>query len=464
MRSTPRRLVLTWLLSLGVVPSAAAQDAVPLDAVPLEAVPGEVAARDAPRAERPHNVILMIADGFGPASVTLARAAKGAPLSLDPILVGAMQTRPSEGLVTDSAASATALAAGVKTRNGYVGVGPDGEPVETVLELAERRGLATGLVATSTITHATPACFAAHVRLRSLEPKIAGQELEHGIEVLLGGGSAMFLPEARGGARRDDRDLLAEAEERGYRLVADREALLADDATPVLGLFAPGHMAYELDRPADQPSLTEMTVKALELLAPDPDGFFLMVEGSRIDHAAHSRDAAGHLGDALEYDRAVAAALEFARRDGATLVVSTADHETGGMSLSRDVDGEAAYAFDPAVLRRVHRSLWSLTTEVGRAEDPFATLTELAGIDPTESESEEIVAALDAGDGDRLYTALGKAIDVRAGIGWTTGGHTGVDVFLYAFGPGAERFRGSLGNDEVGRRLLALLGADEAAR
>ena len=307
MRTHSRRIALASALLLGAASFARPQVPSPPRSGP-ESVP--VSAAERSPTTRPRSVILMIADGLGPASVTMARVCKGAPLALDSFLVGAIRTHATDALVTDSAAAATALAAGVKTRNGAIGMGPDGEPVETALELAQRRGKATGLVATSAITHATPASFAAHVRSRTMEAKIAVQELEHGVEVLLGGGSEQFLPVLQGGRRLDGRDLLGEARELGYRIVADRDALLALDATPVLGLFHPEHMDFELDRPPEQPSLTEMTVKAIELLSANPDGFFLMIEGSRIDHAAHGKDAAGHLGDILEYDRAVAAALD----------------------------------------------------------------------------------------------------------------------------------------------------------
>ena len=282
-------------------------------------------------AARPRNVILMIPDGCGWSSMALARLYAGRPLVLDAILVGASETHPADGLITDSAAGATAFASGVKTRNYEVGVTPDLRPAATVLEAARARGLSTGLVATTRITDATPAAFAAHVSSRYDETDIAVQELDHRVDVLLGGGRREFLPAAAGGLRKDGRDLTDEARRAGYTLITSRAQLAAAATPPILGLFAPNNISYEIDRDTlAEPSLAEMTRKALALLARNRRGFFVMVEGSRVDHAAHQRDPATHAREVLAYDDAVAVALEFARRDAHTLVISVADHETAG--------------------------------------------------------------------------------------------------------------------------------------
>ncbi|NBC19184.1 MAG: alkaline phosphatase, partial [Bacteroidetes bacterium] len=283
-------------------------------------------------AESPRNIILFIADGCGPASYTMARdyrRYKGldAP-GLDQYQTGSIRTFASNSRVTDSAAGATAFSAGVKTYNGAIAVDTLKRPVATILEAAEQRGKSTGLVATSRITHATPATFSAHVADRGEEAIIAEQQLGQGIEVLLGGGRGWFRGRADDGWRDDGRNLMDEAASQGYTVVQTKAAFDDVMAPPLLGLFTDSHMAYEIDRdPADEPSLAEMTTKAIDLLDDDRDGFFLMVEGSRIDHAGHGNDAAAHLHDILAFQDAVQAALRFADADGETLVVVTSDHE-----------------------------------------------------------------------------------------------------------------------------------------
>ncbi|GIV62602.1 MAG: alkaline phosphatase [Rhodothermaceae bacterium] len=423
-----------------------------------------------PRAEvRPKNVILFISDGCGPASFTMARAyrrdvlGRDEGLALDPFLVGTVQTHAADTRVTDSAAGATAFACGVKTYNGAIAVDTLRQPLGTLVEAAEARGLATGLVATSTITHATPAAFSAHVPARGMTAEIAAQQITRGIDVLFGGGLRDYLPVAEGGSRQDGRNLLEEARAAGYTVATTRDAFDRLDAAPALALMAPGHMAYELDRNgAEQPSLAEMTRKALDLLAGDPDGFFLMVEGSRIDHAAHGNDAAGHLHDILAYDEAVAVALAFAREEGHTLVVATSDHETGGLTLGRSLDGRGVYAWYPEVLAGVRRSNEGLAKMLEAGADPAAVLR-TGGLDPDDLDAADRQALLDAaeeGDTGAFLARYNDVIARRAVIGWTTTGHTGVDVNLYAFGPGADRFRGNQDNTDVGRRLADLLGLD----
>lgn len=424
------------------------------------------AALDAPPEARPHNVILFISDGCGPASFTLARdylRYQGRPdgLALDSIFVGSIRTFASDSRVTDSAASGTAFACGVKTYNGAIAVDTLQRPVATLLEAAEARGMATGLVATSRITHATPAAFAAHVPSRQQEADIAVQELGSGVDVLFGGGTRYFLPQSLGGSREDDRNLLGEAEEKGYRVVRDRAGFDTLGAAPALALFSRSHMAYEIDRdPATEPSLAEMTAKAIELLDDDPDGFFLMVEGSRIDHAAHGNDAAAHLHDILAYDEAVATALAFAREDGRTLFVSTSDHETGGLSLGRNIDGRGIYAWKPEVLEGVEASLWAMYEAAGD-QPPCAVLLRYASITCTEAEEAAFDQIIE--DQPRVGLLIAEIISKRAVLGWTTGGHTAVDINLYAYGPGRDHFIGHHDNTAIGNLLAELLAFDLAA-
>jgi alkaline phosphatase len=305
--------------------------------------------QDSPEAAR--NIILLIGDGMGVNHIRAARLNKVGPqgeLAMDRLPVkGRMGTQPFEDAITDSAAAATAMATGAKTRNGYLSVSPlTGEPLETILEQAQVAGKATGLVVTSSLADATPAAFMAHSTDRNQPNRIVEQLLEHGVDVALGGGAQQFIPagsfldvasEPPGasceGRRRDTRSLAREAEQFGYEVVTDREMLASVREAPVLGLFACLTMNFDRERLSAEPSLAEMTENALRLLSREPAGFFLMVEGSRIDHAAARGDSANVIGDVLAFDDAVAEALAFAETDPATLVIVAADHETGGLTI-----------------------------------------------------------------------------------------------------------------------------------
>ena len=430
---------------------------------------GATAQQDTAEGPRPHNVILFISDGCGPASFTFAReyaidvlGREG--LAIDGHQVGAIRTRSADSRVTDSAAGATAFACGIKTNNGALAVDSEGKPHTTVLEAAEARGMATGLVVTSTITHATPAAFAAHVPSRGMTAEIAAQEIGQGIEVLFGGGTMDFLPTEAGGSRTDGRDLFDEARAAGYRIIRSRADFDGALSVPVLGLFTPGHMAYEIDRdPAQEPSLAEMVRKAVDLLKDDPDGFFLMVEGSRIDHAAHGNDAAAHLHDILAFDEAFAAALDFARADGRTLIVSTSDHETGGLTLGRNIDGKGVYAWYPEALTPIRHSndvLWQRLEASGNLAQTLRDETGIRLEEVNPARKAPLVEAFEERDMWAFFRAYNEIVSRKAVLGWTTNGHTGVDVTLYAFGPGRERFIGNHDNTEIGRLLADLLGVE----
>ncbi|RJP15675.1 MAG: hypothetical protein C4520_19830 [Candidatus Abyssobacteria bacterium SURF_5] len=309
------------------------------------------------------NIILLIGDGMGFEVIGLlrdyARILENRSLHLESAMdegdVALVHVSPADVLVIDSAAAATALATGIKTRNGTISMTPDGESAITILELAARAGKRTGIVTTTSISHATPAAFAAHAFERESEAEIAAQMADAGVDVLMGGGLAYWIPDEQkasefapisrvAGAdleskRRDDINLLEKMENSGYQILHNRDQLLAaEDSDKILGLFAASHMPYALDRQpkdaANTPSLAQMTRLALTALSRDEKGFFLMVEGGRIDHAAHNHDAGAMLAEALEFDEAVGAALDFARAHPQTAIFITADHATAAPTLS----------------------------------------------------------------------------------------------------------------------------------
>jgi alkaline phosphatase len=399
----------------------------------------------------------MIADGCGTASATLARGVSGHPLALDSILVGQVETGSANSRVTDSAAAATAMACGVKTNNQMLGRDATGRTVPTILERAQGRGMATGLVVKTAITDATPAAFAAHVHNRVSEDSVAVQLIDHGVDVLLGGGREWFLPSGKGGSRKDSLDLLARAKEHGWRYVEKPQALAGVTKGPLLGLFASGDMAFALDRdPAQEPSLPEMAAKALELLAPSRKGFFLMIEGSLVDHAGHANDPASHARELLEYDETVRQVLRFARNNGRTLVISTADHETGGLGLGRRFGERSPYELHPEALVPVRSTTGRMGERMLAGANADSLIQADMGAPLSDSERALLAPALASKTG--VARALGQIESLRASLDWTTGGHTAVEVNLYAFGPGSERFRGLHDNTEIAHLLAERLG------
>lgn len=308
------------------------------------------------------NLIFMVSDGMGPTSLSLTRSFRQAEsalpiddvLVLDGHLIGSSRTRSTSSLITDSAAGATAFSCGKKSYNGAISVLPDHTPCGTVLEAAKRAGYTTGLVVTTRITDATPACFAAHVNKREEEDRIAEQEvgdhpLGRVVDLLLGGGRCHFLPNTTDGScRGDDKDVVQLARSNGFSYVDDRKGFNglnfgSSVKLPLLGLFAETDIPYEIDRRQQDdiyPSLDEMArtaLKALSTATKESDkGFFLMIEGSRIDHAGHGNDPVAQIHEVMAYDKAFASVLNFLDEDNIQgVAVSTSDHETGGLATAR---------------------------------------------------------------------------------------------------------------------------------
>ncbi len=323
---------------------------------------------------RAQNVILLIGDGMGYSELTAARWEKAnrslatyatTSLALDHLeYSGYVTTYCADSFITDSAPAATAIMAGVKTNLGVIGEDAtavnkksDGVRVASIAELAKAAGKATGAVTTTRITHATPAGLFAHVYDRDNETLISAQLLASKMDVALGGGYPYFVnatakdPWGTKGKRTDGRNLVTEFQSAGYTVVNNSTGLAtvkAKEGAKVLGLFSSSHMEYDRARnTTNEPSLTAMTEKALEILSKDRDGFFLMVEGGRIDHAGHARDYANDTGDTLAFDAAVEKALDFAESDGHTLVIVTADHETGGLTLGATTNANYSAGMNP---------------------------------------------------------------------------------------------------------------------
>jgi alkaline phosphatase len=281
----------------------------------------------------PSGVILLIGDGTGLTYWSALKLYSEEPLAIEEFpVVGLVDTEALGSKITDSAASGTAFAAGVRTYNGAIAVDADSAAVTTVLEIAEGRDWATGLVSTSRITHATPAAFVAHVPSRHMYAEIAAQMANSGVDVLLGGGTSFFDP----AVREDGRDLIRILEGKGAYVssTAAFRALDMDTVRALYGLFGERDMPAA---PSRQPSLPELTDAALTVLAKDPDGFFLMAEASQIDWRGHDNaPLPALLAEVQDFDRTVRRALAFQERRPNTLILVVADHSTGGLSLAAD--------------------------------------------------------------------------------------------------------------------------------
>lgn len=281
------------------------------------------------------NVIFIIGDGTGLVQLTSGQyslvGAEGLLHLQTMPVTGIVKTYASNSLITDSAAGATAYSCGAKTDNGKIAQLSDSTNCKTILELAEEKGLSTGLVSTSGITHATPASYASHVPSRGMQAKIAEHYLQSGVEVFLGGGTEFFIPSTEDGSRREDsRNLIEEFQTAGYEYINSKDGLDNSGNGKLLGLFSPSGMPSE----ERTPTLAEMSAKAISSLSENENGFFLMIEGSQIDWGGHENNTDYVLREVKDFDNAIKEVLDFAKKDGETLVVLTADHETGGMTLN----------------------------------------------------------------------------------------------------------------------------------
>lgn len=397
--------------------------------------------RHGPGRHGPHakNVVLLVGDGLGIGARQAIRLATVGPdeqLAMERLRYAGWTATDSADpveAVTDSAASATAFATGVRTYNGAVGVDVDGEPVPTLLEQARALGKATGLVTTAQVTDATPASFGAHVADRDDQTEIARQLLEESRpDVVLGGGEDWWHPEGDEGAYPDDPDdprpevsrssignLVERAQELGYEYVSTPEELAASRSSRLLGLFANEEMFEQApegqgDEYDPVVPLADMTAKALDVLSRDREGFFLLVEEEGIDEMAHHNSAPLMVAAGQAFDETVALVHRFAKRHPGTLVV-VGDHETGGVAVENvDPDDESG--------------------------------------DPT-STSDEVLQSLEDGPFPVAGTDLELVVD------WTTSGHTGGATPLDAEGPGAERLARAQHSTDVHDVLLDLMRA-----
>ena len=409
-------------------------------------------------ANAPKNIIMIVGDGMGPSYTTAYRMFADDPLTpeveqtvFDRLLVGMASTHPDmgTGYVTDSAAGATALATGVKTYNGAIGVDAHKKPVQSVLELAKMQGRKTGIAVTSQINHATPASFGSHNESRQNYNQIADSyfdEKTNGqfvLDVMLGGGWQYFI--------REDRNLVEQFKAAGYQYVDDITQLsTVKTGTPLLGLFADSGLPWALDS-ANQmrlPTLAKAAIRQLE----NEQGYFLLIEASQIDWAGHSND----IGSAMAEMHGLAVTLEWLEQyilqNPDTLMVVTADHSTGGLSIGANNN----YSWSPKWLKALKASPADIGTQLITAKDRGALAADLLGFELTKEEITSI-NAIESDTFRPFHIAISKILDNRSSTGWTTFGHTGVDVQIFAKGVGSERFRGHLDNTQIAQNIFELL-------
>jgi alkaline phosphatase len=324
--------------------------------------------------QHPKNIILLIGDGMGTSQVFAGIAASKLPLNIERSqYIGFHKNQPTNSFITDSAAGATAFATGEKTYNGAIGVDKDKKSLTTILEIAEQKGLATGLVATCDITDATPSSFIAHQPARAMMDEIAVDFLKTDIDVFIGGGRKHFAQ------RKDGKNLIEELRVKNYQIANSIEEVGKFTSGKVAGLLADGNPVKISEGRGDQLLISTQT--ALNILKQNKKGFFIMIEGSQIDWGGHANDTQYIVNEMLDFDKTIGAAFDFADKDGNTLVIITADHETGGFSINGLKDGMVEGKF-------------------------------------------------------------------------TTGGHTGVMIPVYAYGKGAEQFSGIYFNNDIFHKML----------
>ncbi|KAK9463765.1 alkaline-phosphatase-like protein [Lipomyces oligophaga] len=436
---------------------------------------------------KPRNYIYFLPDGYGPASETFARDYANYKnndtnkLPVDNYAIGYVRTYASDTLVTDSAAAATAYGCGIKTYNGAIGVDPSFAPHGNIVEAAKLAGFHTGLVSTSRITHASPAGFSTHVFDRDSEAAIADQLVGYAhplgrvVDIMMGGGRCFFLPQSdEDSCRDDDVDLWSLAQtDYNWTMTSGREKFdelsngLEGGEIPFAFIPNLSHMMYEVDRESSlEPSLEEMaitTLNWLDRLSKDSDkGFFLFIEAARIDHAGHSHDPIGHLHDILEYNRAMEAVIQWIATDHTdTALLSGADHECGGLTM-----GVPDYAWYPEVLEPGSGSAEHFVSVYEDWEESFPNATQDAKNTYVATQIFEPYGIFNATGSEvtGFYNAsdpavyMGNLLAARAGINWSTLGHTAVDITLFGYGINTDSLIGNWNNVEVGHFMASQLG------
>lgn len=439
----------------------------------------------------PKNIIMIVGDGMGPAYTAAYRYYNDAPATagiepsiFDKHYVGSSSTYPAKvsGYITDSAAAATALATGVKTYNDAISVDVTKKPLLTVLEWAKQQGKRTGVVVTSQINHATPASYLSHNENRNNYNAIADSYIDNGIkaDVYFGGGWKYFI--------REDRNLVNEFKAAGFQYIDDYKELstLTLDK-PVLGLFGDSGLPWALDD-KEHHRLSLMTEAATKQLT-NANGYFMLIEASQIDWAGHGRDIGSAMAEMDDLAQTIAFLEEYVAKNPDTLVVLTADHSTGGLSIGRktaksDKDIHSKYLWQPEILRTLPLSPQAFAKNFANNDLSLQQVNETLKFEISSDDMTLLLQSKQAGikrmnayqhlseqqkkakwppkaEGPILI-AIKKIIDIKTNTGWGSishsGTHTAVDVPVYAFGKGSEQFNGQIDNTDIAKKIFTLLG------
>jgi alkaline phosphatase len=465
MPSLPRRdfLKLSAAAGLAVAAPARRSHAQAQGGLPMPSAPA------APTAAPARNIIFMVADGMSAGALELAdlfsRRTRSRPLrwtnlwNRPGVRRATCSTYSADGWVTDSSAAASAWGIGERVNNGSVNITPDGREPEPILVRAAKAGKGTGIVTTTRVTHATPAGFYANCPKRDLEADMGDQLLSRNLDVALGGGADEKFIRAKSLAGRPD-----------LRVVRTRDELAAfKGSSSLLGLFDPDHLRYSLDRPDTQPTLADMTSAALRLLSVRPAGFLLQIEGGRVDHAAHTNDAASIVNDMLAFDDAVAAAHDFAQAHPDTLLVVTTDHGCANPGLTLYAK-EGVKSFDRLAGAK-HSFEW-IESEASKLPESsrLAHLPEIiehaTGIALSQPELAILTRSL---KGERvnpfapdntLGPVLGSLLANHTGVAFLSPNHTSDFVEVTALGPGSETLPSHIENTRLHSLMLASVSPD----
>jgi alkaline phosphatase len=412
----------------------------------------------------PKNIIMVVADGMGPAYVSAYRYFMDNPNTdmtevtvFDDILVGTQRTYPAKqsGVITDSAASATALATGVKSYNGAIGMDVNKNALETVLHRAHKLGLKTGLAVTSHIVHATPASYMVANEARGNYSQIADSFYddringEHLADIMLGAGWGHFM--------REDRNLVDLFVADGYQYIDNYQQLSTiDPSVPVLGLFGDNSLPWALDD-ADPERLKTLTKAIVPYLAADTQdsGYFLLLEASQVDWAGHGNDIASAMAEMHDLAKTIEYLRQHVANNPDTLVILTADHSTGGLTIG--ADGE--YRWDASYIKGFKKSTVSMANEINTQDNKGAYIAEMFGFELTQDEVDSLDVITADMPSRQIQSILKNIVDKRTNTGWTTSGHTGVDVDVFAFGPSAHVFAGNQNNTDIADKIFKLLDA-----
>ena len=465
---------LAILLSGMIVPEAAAQSRRDKEQTYVLEKPYEVKKLVPPTGKKIKNVILMIGDGMSLMHMYSAWTANRGKLWLDNSqYTGLSKTYCANRLITDSGAGGTALATGHKTNYHMVGVDPEGKPLESLATLANKKGLSSGIAVTCRLWDATPADFCCHNTDRDAEAEIVADYVNCGVDYVFGGGSKLFEN------RADGRDLFKELREKGYQTPRSWEELAKIQKGKVFCVTD----TVDTPLPAERGDLlARASMKAIDLLGQNPEGFFLMVEGGKIDWSCHSNDPATTFEEVIDMDNAIKVAYEFYKKHPKeTLIVVTADHETGGLGL-----GTGKYELHLKALKNQKQSQDLLSvaiTDLRKAkghdvtwEDAKALLTEKMGFWkelPLTWEQEKILRdefeqsfvknkvvfeETLYSKTEPLAASARKVMSQIAMVGWTSGSHTAGYVPVYAVGAGSKEFAGKYDNTEIPKRIAKVAG------